>query len=163
MLTALAGDPNGTPPWVLAIEEGDPELFQWFVKFVHTVNGARVAFLRPTGRPDLVAVGDASSGTLTIDSTNADYITAWYASTAHRRLMIVLVDGSHAYRTVEATVDNVGTQELTLDSPLAGAIHHIEMLELCRLEAGNDGVTDVVVTFEDSNFSTVVKARVVQR
>jgi hypothetical protein len=133
--------------------------WQWCKKFLDTVVGGRRAFLLPTGRPDLVPIGDASSGTLVIDSSTVDYLADWYPSLAHRRIKIVKTDGTSAYRTITAAVDNLdGTQDLTLASSLAGAIDHIEFLETARL--GGDSVT---VTWEDRIFTAPMSAVVVQQ
>lgn len=132
--------------------------WQWLKAFLHAVQGRRKAWLLPTGRPDLVPVGDASSGTLTVED-DAAYVTAWFPSTAHRRLKLVKADGSVAYREVSACADNGdGTQDLTLDSALAGALARVELLEQVRLES--DSVT---VTWEGPRFEATLGARVVQQ
>lgn len=132
--------------------------FQWLKKFLDTVVGGRKAFLLPTGRPDLVPIGDANSGTLTIDSSAVDYIATWYPSLAHRRIKIVKIDGTSAYRTIESTTDNGATQDLVLSSALSGAIDHVEFLETARLEG--DSVT---ITWDGRLFAAPMSAVVVQQ
>jgi hypothetical protein len=132
--------------------------WQWFKLFLDTVRGRWKSFLLPTGRPDLVAEGDASSGTLTITESVTDYVADWWPSLAHRRLAIVLADGTVAYRSVASAVDNGATQALTLSASVAGAIDHVEFLELVRLDSD-----EVQVTFTGTAFRAQLDARVVQR
>lgn len=124
--------------------------WQWLKKFLDTVNGMRVAFLVPTGRPDLAPVGDASSGTLTVVG---DYASTWWPSLAHRRLQITLADRSVHRRTVTAASGS----DLTLDSALAGEIRRVEFLETVRLNSD-----EVSVEFTGAGFRTQLVARVVQ-
>jgi hypothetical protein len=147
----------------LRIESSDQAHWQWFKLFLDTVCGARVAFLLPTGRPDLVAIGDASSGILTIEGVDVDYLGDWFPSLAHRRIRIVKTDGTSAYRTVTTAEDAGATQNLTLSSALVGAIDHIEFLETCRLEADSSGRTEVVAKWDDATFFSAIPARVVQQ
>jgi hypothetical protein len=146
----------------IRIESSAQADWQWFKLFLDTVRGSHVAFLLPTGRPDLVAIGDASSGTLTVEGPpvdNApDYAGDWFASLAHRRLRIVFDDGTYAYRTVSACAAGTGEQELTLDSPAAGAIERVEFLELCRLASDS-----VSVTWKGYSFASELDAVVVQQ
>lgn len=144
-----------------AIRRSDRAGWQWFKRFMHATRGAQQAFLLPTGRPDLPIVGDASTGTLVIDSSSAtgiDYIGDWHPSLAHRRIKLVKSDGTFAYRTIESTADNGSTQDLVLDSSLAGALDHVEFLETTRLES--DAYT---VSWFGGSFSCDLSARVVQQ
>lgn len=124
--------------------------WQWLKKFLYTVNGRRTAFLLPTGRPDLVAVGDAPSGALIV---TANYEATWWPSAAHRRLRIVLDDESVHYRTVESAAVNV----LTLNEPLTGAIERIEFLETVRLDHD-----EISIEWQGRACSTSLRAMVVQ-
>lgn len=147
------------PDWGRAIrfESSDEPEWQWFKAFLMAVRGRAVAFLAPTGRPDMIAESDASTGVLTI--SGADYANVWSLSTAHRRIKIVLVDGTVAYRSINSSVDNLdGTQDLTLASSLAGAIERIEFLETVRLQ--DDAVT---VRFEGGSYESQLSAQVVQQ
>lgn len=134
--------------------------WQWLKKFLDTVQGRRAAFLLPTGRPDLAPVGDASSGTLTIvgpDAGGVNYVGSWFPSLAHRRLRIVLADGTAAYREVTACSNAGATQDLALDSGLAGAIARVEFLETVRLVSD-----EVSVQLGAGQFEATMSARVVQ-
>jgi hypothetical protein len=142
----------------LAIESSKREPWQWLKLFLDTVRGRWKAFLLRTGRPDLIPIGDASTGTLTVDGSQQSYVTNWYPSTAHRRLAIVLEDGSVNYRTVESTGSAGATEDLVLDSPLAGTISRIEFLETCRLDSD-----DVEVRWNERGFRSEIPALVVQR
>lgn len=132
--------------------------WQWLKAFLSTVRGRLRAFLLPTGRPDLVPIGDASSGVLTIDSTDANYVTDWWPSLAHRRIRIVLTTGVAHMRTISSASGTTPTQSLVLSSPLAGAIDHVEFLETARLEKD-----EVAVRWDSPVFSSQFQARVVQR
>lgn len=112
-----------------------PAEVQWLKKFLDTVKGSWKTFLLRTYRPDLIAVGDASSGTLTIDSSAQSYVDSWWPSLAHRRIAIVLDDNSVNYRTVESTGGGGSTEDLVLDSSLAGTISRVELLETVRLDS----------------------------
>ncbi len=125
----------------IGIVSNSPADSQWLRKFLHTVCGRRKTFLLRTYRPDLIAVGDASSGTLTIDSSAQSYVDSWYPSLAHRRLAIVLDDGSVNYRTVESTSGGGSTEDLVLDSSLSGTIARVEFLETVRLDTDEIAVT----------------------
>lgn len=141
----------------IRIESSDASEWQWFKAFLADVRGRSQAFLAPTGRPDLVPVGDASTGTLTV--TGADYTAAWFPSLAHRRVKLVFADGTHAYRTVNASVDNGdGTHDLTLASAAAGTLDRVEFLETVRLDSDEIGVHWSGFSFESS-----LQARVVQQ
>jgi hypothetical protein len=153
------------PDWgrQVRMASSDPADWQWTKKFFDTVNGGRVAFLLPTGRQDLVHVGDASTGTLVVQGPPTedapDYVNDWFPSLAHRRLMIVKADGTVAYREVNSCLDNGdGTQNLVLDSALAGAIDHVQFLEQVRLD-GNE----LRVSWTSWGFATTFTVRVVQR
>lgn len=133
--------------------------WQWLKKFLDTVKGQWKTFLLRTYRPDLVADGNASSGTLTIDSSAQSYVTSWWPSLAHRRLAIVLDDGSVNYRTVESVSAAGPSEELTLDSSLSGTIERVELLETVRLDAD-----EVAVTFSRGRvFTSRLGAVVVQQ
>lgn len=133
----------------------------WLKKFCDTVQGRRAAFLLPTGRPDLVPIGDASSGTLTVEGppvANApDYVNDWHPSLAHRRLRILLADGTAAYRTVTAVAASMGSQDLALNASVAGAIERVEFLETVRLESDS-----MAAKWNGRVFETEMSARVVQ-
>lgn len=129
--------------------------WQWLMLFLHTVRGRWRRFLLPSGRPDLVPVGDASTGILTIEG---DYVNTWWPSTAHQRIAIQLANGTVAYRTVTDATDNEdGTNDLELASAVAGAIDRVELLELCRLESDT-----VTVEWGEHGFECDLMARVVQ-
>lgn len=139
------------------IESSSRVDWQWLKRFLDTIRGRCVAFLLATGRPDLVPVGTAATGKLTIENS-PDYVAQWWPSLAHRRLQIVLADGSVNYRKVTEAVDNGnGTQTLTLDSALAGTIDHVELLETVRLEAD-----EIRVEWRGNSFASAFEARVVQ-
>lgn len=148
-----------SPDWgrAIAIESSSRAMWQWFKLFLHSVRGRHRSFLLPSGRPDLVPVGDASTGTLVVQSTT--YATHWFASTAHRRLALYRTDGTVAYRTVLSAVDNGnGTQDLALSAALAGALSRVEFLEQVRLESD-----DVTVTWASWQFRCDMVAKVVQQ
>lgn len=138
--------------------------WQWLKAFLDAVRGQQMPFLLPTGRPDLVvASGDASGGTVIVQgppTTDApDYVNDWFPSLAHRRLRLLKADGTAAYRTITGAIDNGnGTQTLTLDSALAGALSRLEFLETVRLDSD-----DVAVSFGSPGFSASLSALVVQR
>lgn len=137
-------------------------LQQWLRAFLYAARGRQNPFLLPSGRPDLLPAGDASSGTLLVEAAPValapDYVNNWFASEAHRRIMLVLSTGAVHYRSVASCLNNGdGTQSLTLDSALAGTIDHIQLLETCRLES------DVVeVSYQGITASADLVARVVQ-
>jgi hypothetical protein len=143
-------------PRNVSIESDEIEDWQWFKLFLDTVNGMRVAWLLPTGRPDLVPVGDASSGTLTI---NAGYLDSLWPSMAHRRVKIVLASGTIAYRTISNAVDNLdGTEDLTLNAAVAGTIARVELLETVRLDTD-----DIKVAWTSWEFSSSFPVMAVQQ
>ncbi len=142
-------------PRAVAISSDEIADWQWFKLFLDTINGMRVAWLLPTGRPDLVPIGDASTGTLTIA---AGYVESLWPSLAHRRVKIVLDDGTYEYRTITNATDNGdGTEDLTLDSSLAGTIARVELLETVRLDTD-----DVKVSWSSWEFSSLFPAVTVQ-
>lgn len=135
-----------------------PERWAWLKKFLDSVQGMRKAFLLPTGRPDLVPVGTAASGTLTIDSANGvDYVNDWYPSLAHRRLRLVRTDGTFGYRSVSSLADNGSTQDLVLDSAFTGTLDRVEFLETVRLASD-----EVTVKWRGYGFESALIANVVQ-
>lgn len=163
-LADLGGRISSLPSWTRAawsramrIASHRRAEWQWFKLFLDTVQGRRGAFLLPTGRPDLVPVGDASSGTLTVEAA-ADYVGAWFPSTAHRRLKLTKTDETFVYREVTACSDAGATQDLALDSAVTGALAKVELLEQVRLERD-----EVSVTFGSHGFEAGLSARVVQQ
>lgn len=146
----------------IRIESSSRDDWQWFRLFLDTVRGQQVAFLLPTGRPDLVPIGDASSGALTVEGPPVDdapdYASDWFPSLAHRRIKLVKTDGTIAYRTVIACTVGTGTQELTLNSALAGALERVELLETVRLDSD-----EVMVKWSGWSFEATIGARVVQQ
>jgi uncharacterized Zn-binding protein involved in type VI secretion len=145
----------------LRLEGKDRADWQFLKKFLDTIQGARRAFLLPTGRPDLEPVGTAGSGTLTIVGPTAggvDYVGSWFTSLAHRRLRLTTTAGVSAYREVTSCADSGATQDLTLDSGFAGTLAMVEFLEQVRLE--DDRVS---VSWNGLDFETTMQARVVQR
>ena len=139
-----------------------PAAKQWLRAFLYAVHGKHRAFLLPTGRPDLVAAGDASTGLLNVQGPpNAqapNYVADWFESAAHRRIMIVLTTGVAHYRSISACLDNGdGTQQLTLSSALAGTIDHIQFLETVRMETD-----DIEIIVEDQKYVCELRAQVVQ-
>lgn len=146
------------PDWARAIrvESSDEIEWQWLKAMLMTLRGRSTAFLLPTGRPDMVAVSDASTGTLTI--SGADYAFVWSTSPPHRRIKLAFADGSVAYRNVTSSVDNGnGTQDLTL-APAAGAIERIEFLETVHLQSD-----EVVVRWQGYAHESQLSAQVVQQ
>jgi hypothetical protein len=144
----------------LAVESSKVADWQWLKAFLDAVRGQQMPFLLPTGRPDLVPLGDASGGTLLVEGTPAaGYVTGWFPSLAHRRLRLLKTDNTFAYRTVSGAIDNGnGTQTLTLASALTGSLARVELLETCRLDRD-----EVTVTFDGPRFSSSIAASVVQR
>lgn len=146
------------PEWgrALRIERGnDRGGWQWLKAFLHAIRGAQHRFLAPTYRPDLVAVGDASSGTLSVEP---GYLASWYPSLAHRRIALRLAGGGTAYRRVLAVAAAGAVEELALDAPVSGAIERVEYLEQVRLEGD-----DVSVAWTGDGFAAELTARVVQQ
>jgi len=133
--------------------------WQWLKAMLHEIRGSWGTFLLPTGRPDLVPVGDASSGTLTIStaSSTVDYVNAWFPSLAHRRIKLVKTDGAVAYREVQSCSDGGATQDLALDSSFTGTLARVEFLETCRLASD-----EVQVQWRGVGFEASLAARVVQ-
>lgn len=151
-----ADNPTG---WGRSIrfESSDEAEWQWLKAFLMAVRGRSTAFLAPTGRPDLVPVGDASTGFLTI--SGSDYTGKWWPSLAHRRVHLVKADGTSAFRTVVASVDNGGgTHTLTLASALAGELERVELLETVRLDSDEAAIVCTSGSREAS-----LDARVVQQ
>jgi hypothetical protein len=147
------------PDWrrEIRVESSESSEAQWLKAMLMQLRGRARTFLLPTGRPDLVAIGDASGGTLDISAP--DYVSAWWPSTAHRRIKIVFDDGTSAYRTVIAAIDNGnGTQTLTLASAAPGTIARVELLELCRLDSDA-----VPWRWQDFTHATQLTAKVVQQ
>jgi hypothetical protein len=142
----------------LEIQSAAPADFQWLKAFLSTVRGMQVSFLAPTWRPDLIPIGDASSGTLKV-SADAQYATTWFTSLAHRRIQLKMTNGTIVYRTVSTAVDNGdGTQSLGLDSAASGAIAMVSYLETCRLTSD-----DAAVSWDGAVMSCTLNARVVQQ
>lgn len=146
----------------IRIESSSRADWQWLKAFLDTIQGRRRAFLLPSGRPDLVPISDASTGTLTVEGPPVedapDYANDWFPSLAHRRLKLVRTDGTAAYREVVSCSAGTGTQDLALDSPLAGALERVEFLETVRLASD-----EVTVTWRGLTFDAPLNARVVQR
>lgn len=150
--------------WLRAIEIESSSIlhWQWFKKFLEAVRGRWQTFLLPSGRPDLVPVGDASSGTLVVEGGGPgqpDYATDWFPSLAHRRLKLVKTDGTFAHRKVSSCIDNGnGTQDLVLDSALTGALDRVELLEQVRLDSDS-----VRIEWAGPTFRCELIAKVVQQ
>lgn len=121
----------------MAFTVRDPDSRQWFKSFIGTVRGRQKAFFLPTWKPDLVPLSDASTATLTVvgPPSAVDYANTWWEST-QRWLMLTRTDGTVHYRKVYDAADNGdGTQDILLDSPLAGALASVSIMELCRFES----------------------------
>jgi len=150
--------------WGRAIRlEGKNQIeWQLLKRFLDTIQGRRRKFLLPSGRPDLTPIGDASTGTLTVEGPPMpdapDYANHWFPSLAHRRLRLVRTDGAFAFRKVLAVAAAVGSQDLLLDAPYAGALARVEFLEQVRLESD-----EVAVTWQGHVFTVELGARVVQQ
>lgn len=132
--------------------------WQWLKLFLDTIRGSWKSFLLRTYRPDLVAIGDASGGTLTIDTSVQSYSDSWYPSLAHRRLAIVLSDGTVNYRSVASVGGGGATEDLVLSSALAGTIARVEFLETVRLASD-----EAAVSWRGRVFDTQMDAVVVQQ
>lgn len=149
---------RSVPAWgrSVRIESDSTAEWQWFKKFLDTVRGRAIAFLLPTGRADLIPVGNASSGILRI--SGADYVNDWFPSLAHRRLRLVEASGNAVYRTISACVDNGdGTQDLTLNSAFGAALERVEFLETVRFEFDEVSVRWRGYGFESSPMTRVVQ------
>lgn len=126
-------------PRSLRLVVPDDATRQWFKAFIGAVAGRRRAWLLPTWKPDLkIASGDASTGTIVVFGPPtveaADYAGKYKdKSLAHRWLQILKADGTVAYRKIADAADNGdGTQDVLLDSPVAGAVEMVSFLELVR-------------------------------
>ena len=157
--------PGGIADWgrEIRISSDSYAGWQYLKKFLHTVRGRQVSFLLPTYRPDLVPVGDASSGSLVVEgppTENApDYTNAWFPSLGHRRLRLLKADGSTAYVTVTGAADNFdGTQTLTLAAGSSGALSRVELLETCRFDSD-----EIEVEWTGHQFRCVLPVKVVQQ
>lgn len=107
---------------------------QWLRAFVATVRGRQVAWRLPTWEPDLALASTPGAGaTSLIVSSDANYVTTWFPSLAHRAIQVAHVDGSLEYVSVSAAVDNGdGTHTLTI-SALGGMTSPIAMLSFLEL------------------------------
>lgn len=133
---------------------------QWFKRFIGTVVGRQKAFLLPTWKPDLIPLSDASTGVITCEGPPdaMNYALTWFTGT-HRWIQIVKTDGTIHYRKVQDAADNLdGTQDILLDSNLAGAIDTISVMELCRFE--NDAFP---IVWSSALGQVEISAHVVQR
>lgn len=118
---------------------------QYLRKFLAAVVGRQKPFLLPTWHPDLIVATQPTGTGLRVQApptANAlDYLNDWFPSLAHRRLQLVMSDGTVIYRTVSGAIDNTdGTQTLTLTSGVdtSGAspdVSQVSFLETCRLGA----------------------------
>lgn len=146
----------------IRIASGRTVDWQWLKALLANIRGRQRTFLLPTGRSDLIPVGDASSGTLTVQGPPTagapDYANDYFPSLAHRRIKLFKTDGTIAYRKVTSAAGGAGTQDLVLNSALSGALARVEFLELVRLESD-----DVTVTWQGHVFSCALSARVVQQ
>jgi uncharacterized phage protein (TIGR02218 family) len=148
----------------IAISSDDVAGWQWFKRFIYTVGGSRLAFLRPTWQPDLVFDSNPGAAQLLIKSGSVagagNYLAYFNASLAHRRLQILKSDGSVQYVTISAAGDNGdGTITLNLSATVTGEVAMISFLETCRLER-----SDVTVRWGKGwRFASQLVARVVQQ
>lgn len=140
----------------------------WLLKLLYTLKGRQKPFLMPTWRTDLV-LSQQPNGTTAIqiygppNVEGVDYVADWWPSVAHRRLQFEFSDGTVAYRTVTAAVDNGGVQDLTLattlSNPGGATTVRVSFLETCRLDEDR---ADVV--FENANAARVsLSMRTVQQ
>ncbi|MEQ1734885.1 MAG: hypothetical protein ABL886_00475 [Rhodoglobus sp.] len=132
--------------------------WQYLKRFLWTCRGMQKKFLLASGRPDLIPVGDASGGTLTISTADNDYVSTYFPSLAHRHLKI-FVGGVGYLVTVTGAVDGGATQSLTIVGTVpAGTVERVEFLETVRMHA------DVFeVTFMSNTLDMKTETRTVQR
>lgn len=110
--------PNIIQPRSFYLQRVTPDDFQYWKKFLMTVQGRREPFLAPTWRPDLtldsipvVGVGEMDIRT----DEGVNYGSDYFASEAHKMLQIETGLGNIGYVTVDTTEDNLdGTMTLTL-------------------------------------------------
>lgn len=152
------------PVWGRSLKlQSTSEDWQWFKAFIRHVRGRQGAFLLSTNRPDLVFDSFIGNGIKVRSASvvgSGDYVS-WYASIAHRRLAIVLTDGTTTYVTViSPPVDNGdGTLTLLLDTGVAGSVAMISFLEQVRFERDEIEVTwDGDVFFVDEVVLAVQEA-----
>lgn len=110
---------------------------QYLKAFLGTVRGKHKAFLLPTWKPDLLPIGDASSGSLTFEGPSWGRINygEWFASDAHKVLRVELTSGAVRYEDVFDWGDNHdGTQTVLLAAGFANPIAMVSLMETCRLD-----------------------------
>lgn len=150
------------PDWARPIKYSSTSVadWQWLKAFLRQTLGRQGAFLLPTGRADLIYVSTVSGGIKVASaSTGALDYTLWWASAAHRRLVIAKADGTTQYVTVaSAPIDNHdGTLTLSLDASVTGTVTKISLLEQVRLD--NNDSDDIPVTWDGAAFSVDLIAR----
>ncbi len=157
------------PDWgrQVLLESSSIAEWQWLKLFLATVRGRHRAFLLPTWREDLLAIGNGpggggTTGNITISSTVGDFF-AWF-TTGHTFIRVKQASGVYWLEIATATDNGDGTITLAVVAdtgetvPTATAIQMISWLELARLESD-----DITVMWSDRGFSMKTNARVVQR
>lgn len=133
-------------------------IWQWFKKFMTTVNGRQKSFWLPTWRNDLTFVSAPGGFNIVVSSTDGSDLFAWWPG-QRQDIQIVQLDGTLTRARINTVVDNGdGTYTLTLDTVLGiGQVLMISWLELCRFDSD-----DFEIEFYCNEFRTELLARVVQ-
>lgn len=106
--------------------------YQYFRYLVYAMKGRQKAFLLPTWRDDLPVISVVTA-TITVDD-GGDYAAYWFASQAHRRVMVVFADSSVGYRTVNSASIVGANSVLVLNAAVdAQPIAMVSFLETVRL------------------------------
>ena len=126
---------------------------QWWKKFLGSVRGRQKPFLLPTWRHDLDLVSNPAGTSLIVEGPPTPdapgYVTTYWPSLAHRRVQLLKSDGTVAYRTISAAVDNLdGTQTLTI-ATLTATVTRVSFLETVRLDTDEVTVDLVAAEYGD--------------
>ncbi len=109
--------------------------------WMHQLDGPRLNFYVPTGRPDFILQQPIANGASSLSLVRTEYATLVRHRAPFNALTVVLKDGTLFRRSItdSATVD-VDTEQVTLDAAINQAVaieevDRVELLLLCRMTA----------------------------
>lgn len=108
------------------------EMWKWKT-FIHYLRGSYGEFFVPTFTNDLPGVTTTASNVFSCEDTDLALLFGNPPDARRNAIRLIFPDGTVQYRMITAVIDNVATEQITVDSPVNAGNPEIGYLQRCRI------------------------------